>query len=74
MPRSSTHHTTTKSKRQRQRRVWIVEVRFSDVGVWEPTVGVGLNRTDGRKSLREWRENNPCDQFRLSAYAKEPTP
>lgn len=35
---------------------------------WEPTVGVGLWREMGRSELKEWRQRNVDDKFRLSAY------
>ena len=51
--------------------VWIVEGRFEPLYRWEPTVGIGLSREDGRNKLKEWSQHNPFGQFRLRKYVQE---
>jgi hypothetical protein len=46
--------------------VWIVEMKCDEL--WEPTVGIGLTREDGRKALVSWQLHNPDDKFRLRQY------
>jgi len=54
--------------------LWVVEMfcEYKDgggrFGSWMPTVGVGLNRVDGRKRLAEWKEKNSA-KFRLRKYS-----
>ena len=48
--------------------VWVVEIKCFLVRQWEPTVGVGLTRIDGREVLKKWKRRNPCDKFRLRKY------
>lgn len=47
--------------------VWIVEMLCESE--WVPTVGVAMNRVDGREVLSYWREKNPRDRFRLTRYS-----
>lgn len=47
-------------------RIWVVEMRLGSR--WEPTVGVALNREDGRAVLAHWREAGPDDEYRLVRY------
>lgn len=72
MPRSSTHHTTTK----RMPYVYIVEADFRRAGAiatWEPTVGAALSHRDAHRAVREWRKKNPGVRFRFARYnAEEP--
>jgi len=49
--------------------VWIVEMWNPEKRRWEPTVGCGLSRAEGRLQLKKWKENNPYDKFRLKRYA-----
>lgn len=49
--------------------LWVVEMRVRNR--WEPTVGVALTRGAGHDELRQWREDNPSDQFRLRRW-KQP--
>jgi len=51
--------------------IWVVEMNVH--GKWQPTVGVALSRDSAREELREWRENNPCDRFRVVKYVREPS-
>jgi hypothetical protein len=53
-------------------RVWVVESLWADAKDqrWSPTVSVGLNRSDGRRKLAQWRERNPDDRFRLVPYRR----
>jgi hypothetical protein len=50
--------------------IWVVEASF-DRGNFKPTVGVGLNKEDGRKELAEWKNRNPSEKFQLVKYVKE---
>lgn len=53
-----------------QRTVWIVEM-FNDAArnpYWMPTVGIGLDRKQGRASLQNWKNRCPGDKFRLAFY------
>lgn len=49
-------------------RVWIVEVLWDDASAWNATVGIGLNREDGRRAMADWKSRNPCARFRLRRY------
>lgn len=51
-------------------RMWVVEMDCSTTGIprFQPTVGVGLSREDGRAKLNEWRKRNPSTAFRLTHY------
>ena len=49
--------------------LWVVEMKID--GVFEPTVGVGICRYDGREELQDWKEKNPDDTFRLVKYVKD---
>lgn len=57
-----------KRPRQSPRAIWVVEMLCGNR--WDPTVGVGLCREDGRRQLAEWRSQNPHDGFRLVKYAR----
>jgi len=46
--------------------VWIVELWCGQR--YEPTVGIGLSREDGRMKLARWKRINPHDKFRLVPY------
>lgn len=52
------------------KRIWVVEMLIGSKGghVWEPTVGCGITRSQGREELVQWREDNPADRFRLREY------
>jgi hypothetical protein len=53
--------------------VWVVEVSWEvrgRFGPWRPVVGIGLDRTQGRQRMREWKQRNPHDRFRLRKYAR----
>lgn len=54
--------------------VWIVEM-FHDTrdgwGKWSPTIGIALNRKEGREVLKQWRSRNPFDKFILTKYTPE---
>ena len=48
--------------------IWVVEMQ-NDISLkFEPTVGVGLTRKDGRDEKRKWKTANPDDKFRLKKY------
>lgn len=49
----------------------VIEIwtEYSRNSRWEPTVGMALGRTT-REVLAEWREANPNDKFRASAYRR----
>lgn len=53
---------------KRQPCVYLVEMRINDK--WEPTVGATLTRNKAREELREWRNANPSDKFRVSKYER----
>jgi len=48
--------------------IWIVEMLNTENREWEPTVGIALDRANGRDVLKMWKNNNPCDIFRLVQY------
>ncbi len=51
--------------------VWVVEMWCElpmKRGYWMPTVGVGLDREQGRLQLRRWKERGKDDRFRLVQY------
>jgi hypothetical protein len=49
-------------------RLWVVEMWNEITQQWEPTVGVALTRDQGRREVRQWREDNRSDEFRLVVY------
>lgn len=49
-------------------KIWVVEMWFDAAHRWEPTVGVGLTRKEGRRALAWWRIRNTVDKFRLRPY------
>ncbi len=59
------------------RSVWIVEANFAhdETGKymgWHSTVGIGLNREDGRKELAHWKRSpDSPDRFRLIRYVPD---
>lgn len=52
-------------------KLWVIELFNEQTLRWEPTVGVGLSRADGRVEMRQWRKNLPADRLRLRCYKKE---
>lgn len=50
--------------------LWIVEMWVPENGQWEATVGAKISRNFGREELVEWKQNNPCDKFRLVKYVR----
>lgn len=60
------------SNSYRDSHLWVVEIDFGDGKGWMPTVGCGLSRDHGREALRQWREENPADKFRLRKYLPQP--
>ncbi len=48
--------------------LWVVEMW---VHAWQPTVGVSLTKERGRSELKDWKQNNPNDKFRLHRYVSE---
>jgi hypothetical protein len=54
-------------------RLWVVEMWVDTLKRkkphWGPTVGVALVRDEGKNVLREWRDSNPDDKFRLVPYS-----
>ena len=53
-------------------RIWVVEMNCEDDDRgFSPTVGVGIEREQGRLRLHEWKERNPDDKFRLRKYVRE---
>lgn len=51
--------------------VWIVEMQPDRQGNWHATVGVRLTKENGYAELRDWKERNPYDGFRLVRYRRE---
>ena len=52
--------------------LWVVEMKID--GFFEPTVGVGICRYDGREKLQDCKDRNPDDKFRLVKYVREDKP
>lgn len=50
--------------------IWVIEVKYEN-GEWYPCVGVGLNREDGRRKLKDWKIHNVSEDFRLKKYIRE---
>lgn len=57
-----------KSVSPKEPHVYIVEMFWA--GRWQPTVGCGIDREQGRRAVKHWRTTNPNDKFRLSKYQK----
>jgi hypothetical protein len=49
--------------------IWVVEMW--DSGKWNTTVGVGIDRENGREALKDWKSRCPDDKFRLVKYTRE---
>ena len=49
--------------------LWVVEM--FEAGAWVPTCGVALTRAMGRIEIKQWRESDPDDEFRLRRYMRE---
>lgn len=49
--------------------VWIVEMLHAGLSEWHSTVGCKLTKQDGLREMRDWRDRNPNDRFRLKRYA-----
>ena len=52
------------------KRIYVVELMYPEDKTWHPTVGVGIDREDGLRELKDWQERNPSDKFRLSQYER----
>ena len=54
---------------KKRKGVWVVEGRYTlPYADYHPTVGVALTQADGKRVLRDWRQRNPDDRFRLVRY------
>ena len=51
--------------------LWVIEIWIAENDQWEPTVGVGLTREVAREEIKQWRTDNPSDQFRIVSYIRE---
>jgi hypothetical protein len=52
--------------------VWIVEMLICDLpDKWSPTVEAALSRDEAKQKMKEWREQNPEDKFRVARYVKD---
>jgi hypothetical protein len=49
--------------------LWVVEM--FERGKWLPTVGTSLTKRAGQIELRQWRDDNPDDRYRLVKYVRE---
>ena len=50
--------------------IWIVEMWDEETREWEPTVGIGMDRSDARKEKQQWELRNPSDTFRVKKYVR----
>lgn len=50
--------------------IWVVQM-LGCRGRWSSTVGVGIDREQGRRVLKEWQRRCPDDKFRLRKYVSE---
>lgn len=51
--------------------IWVVEMlmdAWRRPVLYEPTMGVGLTKADGKKELALWKGKNPSDRFRMVRY------
>jgi len=46
--------------------LWVVEMLIKNK--WESTHGVSFTKEDGGKILKEYKSDNPDDEFRLTKY------
>lgn len=46
--------------------VWVVEMLEN--GKWESCAGIGLNKSDAKIELDDFKQQNPDDKFRLTKY------
>jgi hypothetical protein len=51
------------------RYVWVVEML--DNGKCYPCAGIGIDKDQGKDALRDWKNRNPHDKFRLTKYVPE---
>jgi hypothetical protein len=56
-------------KGEGMKHIWVVEMW--DSGKWNTTVGVGIDRENGREALKDWKSRCPDDKFRLVKYTRE---
>ena len=54
----------------RDKTIWLVEVRHTKRGPWKCTVGAALVKSDALRELRDWRSTNPYDEYRLARYRR----
>lgn len=50
--------------------LWVVEMQDDKQREWHATIGARLTKEDGRAELRDWKDNNPYDRFRLVKYVR----
>lgn len=53
-------------------KIYVVEmlIRERKNDPWCPTVGVALSKDIAQRVLKEWKEKNPNDKFRLFKYVR----
>ena len=55
--------------KRNERFLWVVEGWYPDLyEFWHSTTGIALTRDEGRLELKEWKQRNPDDKFRLVQY------
>jgi hypothetical protein len=50
------------------KRIYVVEVKFADSKVWEPTVNVTLSLGNGKRKLDRCFPDAPGAKYRLCTY------
>lgn len=53
-----------------EKHIWVVEILADNK--WEPCAASAINRDDGRELLKEWKNDLPDDQLRLTKYVRQP--
>jgi len=48
--------------------IWVVELFNRVSGRWEPCAEARLTKTAAQKAVKNWKANNPTDNFRVRKY------
>ena len=57
-------------KPRKPNHVWVVELWDFYYG-WKPCSACGIDRKQGRRSYKDWKDSCPNDKFRISKYLSE---
>ena len=55
---------------KRQKRIWVVEVKFYGTRKWETTLACGLDKAHAIAKSKEWTRHSSHDKVRVRKYVK----